>query len=95
MSQDEAMPTPSQRATSVTPALPKRPATQELDIVQQIEHIKTRYQRPTAGEQLSVFFSVFTPLFDAVYTRLARNIYAVILISAKLNAIEILIKKIN
>jgi hypothetical protein len=88
------MPTPSQRATSVTPALPKRPASQELDIVQQIEHIRTRCQRPTAGEQLSILFSVLAPLFDAVCTRLTHDKYATISIHKKLNAIETLIKKL-
>jgi hypothetical protein len=87
--------TPSQRATSVTPALPKRPASQELNIVQQIEHIRTRCQRPTAGEQLSILFFILAPLFDAVCTRLTRDKHATISIYEKLNAIETLIKKID
>jgi len=89
------MSTPSQRSTSVTPALPKRLETQSLDIVQQIDHIRARCQGPTAGEQPSVPFSVLAPLFDAICTRLARVNHATTPIHEKLDAIETLIKKID
>jgi hypothetical protein len=89
------MATPSERSTSVTPALPKRPETQSLDIVQQIELIRARCQGPTAGEQPSVPFSVLAPLFDAVCTRLARVNHATTPIHERLDTIETLIKKID
>jgi hypothetical protein len=89
------MATPSERSTSVTPALSKRPETQSLDIVQQIELIRARCQGPTAGEQPSVSFFIFASLFDAVCTRLARVNHATTSIHEKLNTIETLIKKID
>jgi hypothetical protein len=89
------MPTPSQRLTSVAPALPKRLETQSLDIVQQIKHIRARCQGPTAEEQSSVPFSVLAPLFDAVCTRLTHVNHTTTPIHKKLDTIETLIKKID